>query len=556
MSKYYLIDKKILIVTAVFMLMALLSLDVLGAEKAIRPGMPAPSETEFLTAPVEIDGQKLFRVRGVSSFPAAQRAVAIRERIEAVAADPAIGGDALRVDDVDDTSTIMAGDQPLMVVTEGDARLERAGRRNVATAHLNRIRQAIDDYRRMRSREALLRGGLYAVGATVVLAVAIILLLWMGRWLDRVLTERVQKRIHSFGIQSFEFVRAEQIWRMLQGILYAVRVIVILAVVVAYLHFTFALFPWTRGYAFRLFDIVAGPLGIIGKAAVARIPDLLILAVIFFIFRFALRLLRLFFDAISQETVKLAEFDAAWALPTYKIIRFAVIAFGVIVAYPYIPGSQSAAFKGISLFVGVVFSIGSSSAISNIIAGYMLTYRRAFKVGDRVKIGDVVGDVSTMRLQVTHLRSLKNEEVVIPNSQILNGHVVNYSTLAHTEGLILHTIVGIGYETPWRQVEAMLLLAAERTQGLLSEPRAFILQKGLGDFAVNYELNVYCDNAFEMNELYTELHRQILDVFNEYAVQIMTPAYRADTPEPKVVPREMWHAPPAAPELKEETVSK
>ena len=257
--------------------------------------------------------------------------------------------------------------------------------------------------------------------------------------------------------------------------------------------------------------------------------------------------MRLFFSAIARGSIRLTNFAPEWAWPTYKIARFAIVAFGVIVAYPYIPGSESAAFKGVSLFIGVVFSLGSSSAIANLIAGYLMTYRRAFKVGDRVQIGDMLGDVIETRLQATHLRTLKNEELVVPNSLLLNSQVMNYSSLAAKQGLILHTTVGIGYETPWRQVEAMLLLAAERTSGLLKEPAPFVLQKSLGDFAVNYELNVYCGDPHAMLPLYTALHRHILDVFNEYGVQIMTPAYRDDPEQPKLVPREQWYAAPASP---------
>ena len=268
----------------------------------------------------------------------------------------------------------------------------------------------------------------------------------------------------------------------------------------------------------------------LGNGFVAHIPSLVFLVVLFFVFRLTLRLIRLFFDAVERRTVTLASFDPDWAQPTYKIIRILVVAFGLIVAYPYIPGSESAAFRGVSLFIGIVFSLGSSSAISNIIAGYMMTYRRAFKVGDRVKIGETVGEVIEMRLQVTHLRSLKNEEIVVPNSQILATEVVNYSSLARTQGLILHTEVGIGYETPWRQVEAMLIQAAERTQGLSTDPPPFVLQKKLGDFAITYELNVYCTDVPAMMRLYTALHRNILDVFNEYGVQIMTPAYEETPP--------------------------
>jgi small-conductance mechanosensitive channel len=217
----------------------------------------------------------------------------------------------------------------------------------------------------------------------------------------------------------------------------------------------------------------------------------------------------------------------------------------MIVAYPYIPGSSSDAFKGVSIFLGVIFSLGSSSVLTNIIAGYTITYRRAFKIGDRIKIDDHIGEVVDRSVLVTRLRSLKNEEIVIPNSTILNSNITNYSTEAKTNGLILHTTVGIGYEVPWRQVEAMLLLAAERTKGIRGEPKPFILQQALGDFAITYELNVYIDDAREMMKLYSALHRNILDVFNEYNVQIMTPNYEQDTPQPKTVPKDQWYAPPA-----------
>jgi len=192
-----------------------------------------------------------------------------------------------------------------------------------------------------------------------------------------------------------------------------------------------------------------------------------------------------------------------------------------------------------------LFTICCLNTISNVIAGYTMTYRRAFRIGDRVKIGTTIGDVTEMRVLVTHLITPKNEEVVIPNSTILNGEVTNYSTMARDQGLILHTTVGIGYDVPWRQVEAMLLLAAENIEGLLKEPKPFIRQKSLGDYAVNYELNVYCDNASKMIEFYTEMHRNIQDIFNENGVQIMSPAYKEDPAEAKIVPKERWFTSPA-----------
>jgi small-conductance mechanosensitive channel len=220
--------------------------------------------------------------------------------------------------------------------------------------------------------------------------------------------------------------------------------------------------------------------------------------------------------------------------------------------YPHVPGSESPAFKGISIFLGVLFSLGSSSAISNIIAGYTMTYRRAFKVGERIKVDDITGDVTDIRLLVTHLRTIKNEEIIIPNSKILNSDIVNYTTYARERGLILHTTVGIGYEVPWRQVEAMLMLAAERTPRILKDPKPFVLQKSLGDFAVTYELNVYIDDPHGMAQIYSELHKNVLDAFNEYGVQIMTPAYEGDPDQLKVVPKDQWFAAPAQPSQNKE----
>jgi len=323
----------------------------------------------------------------------------------------------------------------------------------------------------------------------------------------------------------------------------AVKTVAFLTVVLLYFGFVLAQFPWTRSLSGNMVAFALVPLRVLGGGLVASIPSLVFLTVLFVVVRLVLRVIRLFFDAVRDRTVTIGEFEPEWAEPTYKILRLAVIAFALIVGYPYIPGSSTAAFQGITVFIGIVFSLGSSAAIGNIIAGYMMTYRRALKVGDRVKIGDTVGDVIDTRLQVTHLRSLKNEEIIIPNSQIMNGEVLNYSSLARETGLILHTEVGIGYDTPWQQVEAMLLAAAERTEGLAKTPPPFVLEKRLGDFAVTYELNAYCNDVKAMMPLYAALHRNILDVFNACGVQIMTPAYEGDPSEPKVVPPEKWHAP-------------
>jgi len=499
-----------------------------------------------MEAPVVIDGVELFKVRGVQAYPAEKRAAQIEQRIEAFAANPALSPKALVITETVEGSQIAAGSQTLLTVFDADARLEQVRRPVLARIYATRISEAIETYRRDRTREYLLRSAGHVLLATLALGV----FLWLGkravRRIDRELDGRVKAQLTGLEARSMRIVSATHVWSALRGVR---KLIWSMATVIAgllYFDYVLHLFPWTRLLASRLWSLLIDPLRAMGESVLAAIPGLVFLAILVIVTRYLLKTIRLFFMALAEGTTPLAHFERDWAWPTYRLVRFFVIAFALVVAYPYIPGSQSDAFKGISLFLGVIVSLGSSSVIGNIIAGYTMIYRRAFRIGDRVKIEDHVGDITESRLLVTHLRTPKNEEIVIPNSVILSNSVVNYSTLARKGQLILHATVGIGYETPWRQVEAMLLQAADRTEGLLKEPKPFVLQKQLGSFDVTYEINVYCDNAQAMNRLYTQLHRNILDQFNEYGVQIMTPAYEGDPEQAKVVPRDQWYATPAA----------
>jgi small-conductance mechanosensitive channel len=503
------------------------------------------AEADLPTAPVMIDGTELFRVRGTSSYPAERRAAAIASRIEALAADRTVPADAVRTAETELGTAIVANGQRLMLVVDADAKHESIDRKVLVDAIARAIREAVADHRQARSREALVAGTVRAGVATVVFAALVTFVIWLSRRTQALLEVRYRQRVQSVGIQSFQIVRAEQIWGALRRFIGVARVVAILAIGFVYLQYALGLFPWTRGASNRLLGYILNPLATMGWGIAIAIPDLLFLVILFLVTRYLLKLISLFFAAVGRGEVSLSGFDREWADPTYKLLRVAIVALTLVVAYPYIPGSGSEAFKGISIFIGIVFSLGSSSAIANVIAGYTMTYRRAFRVGDRVKIGDTIGDVTEVRLQVTRLKTIKNEEVIIPNSYILNNDVVNYSALARQPGLILHTKVGIGYETPWRQVEAMLLIAAERTPGLLAEPKPFVRQLSLGDFAVTYEINGYCDTPQAMGQIYTALHRNILDVFNENGVQIMTPAYEGDPEVPKVVPKDQWFNAPA-----------
>ena len=519
---------------------------VAGAQQPSAAAHP-PEDLPVDAAPVVVNGEVLFRVRGITAFPAQKRSANIAARIEALARDKAFDPAGLAVTDMGGHSLIKAGETVVLAVYEEDARLESISRQILVTAYVEKIRRVIQEYRNDRRPDAILHAVLYAVAATVGflgLSYGIIVLF---RRISGLLEQRFRNRIEELEVKSLRIVRAQQLWTATIAMIRLFRTLLILTLLYVYLNLVLGLFPWTRALARDLLDFVANPLLAMGGAFMAYLPKLFFLVMLVIVARFILKLIRVFFDAIAEGRVHFASFDQEWARPTYRIVRFVFLAFMLVVAYPYIPGSGSDAFKGVSLFLGVLFSLGSSSVLANIIAGYSMTYRRAFKVGDRVRIGNTFGDVVEISVVVTHILTPKNERVVIPNSKIINDAVINYSAMARDQGLILHTNVGIGYETPWRQVEAMLLMAAQRTAGLRPGSQPFVQQKSLGDFAVTYELNVYCDDAGRMNRLYTELHRNILDVFNEYGVQIMTPAYEGDTPEPKVVPKDQWYAAPAQP---------
>jgi small-conductance mechanosensitive channel len=514
-----------------------------------KPAAPAPAlEEAIATAPVEVDGEILFRVRGASALPAEKRAGNIAARIVGIARDRNFQLAEVRAEESEHGTSIMAGKTTVMVVVEADAKLESVSRQVLATLYQQRIRQAITDYRAERTPDALGAAVARTLAATVILALLAALVVWLARRGESRLKRLYERRLEVFQGQTLRILRLDRAWEVIRGTIGVARSIGLLVLAIAYAQYVLVQFPATRGAGTRMLGYVLGPLESMGRGFVGIIPDLIVLVIIYFIARYGLVLLRLYFDAVERGTLAIDGFDPEWAQPTYKLLRAVAIVFALVVAYPYVPGSGSDAFKGISIFIGVVFSLGSSSAVSNIIAGYMMTYRRAFRLGDRVKIGGFTGDVTAVRLQVTHLKTFKNEEVIVPNSSVLNSEVINYSTLARTTGLILHTTVGIGYETPWRQVEGMLLEAARRTAGLNPEPAPFVRELALGDFCVTYELNAYCGDAQAMNALYAAMHRQILDVFNEYGVQIMTPAYEGDPPEPKVVPKDKWFTPPAKPE--------
>jgi small-conductance mechanosensitive channel len=462
-----------------------------------------------------------------------------------VAKNPSIAANSIQIIHNENQEEIFVLDNLIMMVFDADAKLEGINRETLAKGISSRITKSIYSYRYERSYEAILNKILYAVGSTILAVVLIFIINWLMKKVNLFLEQKLKTKIEALESKSFQLIRSNQLWITLHGFIKSLKFLIILIIIFTYAQYVLGLFPWTRYVSNSLLGFFLTPLGAFGDAVLNFIPNLAFLIVIFFVTKYLLKLTKLLFNGIGQGVITISGFDPDWAVPTFRLLRILLIAFAVIIAYPYIPGSESAAFKGVSLFIGVLFSLGSSSLIGNLIAGYSMTYRKTFKVGDLVQIDNHIGQVVEIKLFVTRLLTYKKEEVVVPNSIVLNANVINYSSLSAKTGLILSTTAGIGYETPWRQVEGMLKLAAERTEGVLKEPPPFVLQKSLGDFAVTYELNVYIKDPMNRLIIYTALHQNILDVFNENNVQIMTPAYEGDPDQPKIVPKEQWFTPVA-----------
>ncbi|MFY9974229.1 MAG: mechanosensitive ion channel domain-containing protein, partial [Chromatiaceae bacterium] len=365
------------------------------------------------TADVKLDGGVILRVRGIASFPAERRAAEIGARIKAIAADPGIAAGDISLEDKGNLTIVMAGGRLVLGLADVDAEVEGIERGLLAERVKLRLQEALTDYRLDRSPRVLLRNSLYALGASVVVFGLYLGLRKGFRGLDRIVARQLQTRLKALEAQSARFIRAQQLARLLRSLLKAIHALLVALTLYFYLNFVLGLYPWTRPFAAWLFDLLLSPLRSMGEAVLATIPDLVFLVILFFVTRYVLGMLRAFFANIDNGVIKLASFEREWAWPTYRIARLLALIFALVVAYPYIPGSDSEAFKGISLLLGLIVSIGSSSIIANIIAGYSLAYRRPFRVGDRVEINGTIGDVIEMRVLVTRLRSLKNEEVVI-----------------------------------------------------------------------------------------------------------------------------------------------
>jgi small-conductance mechanosensitive channel len=461
------------------------------------------------------------------SFSAKERAEAVSGRISKLSDDYLFKPDSLKLSPSEQTVDIVYKDNLLISFSERDALWENTTQRLLAEKIRAIINNAVTKRRQETSWLTLVKES-----ALALLVVGMLIAIIYGtNKLFKLIINKTKSEASWFNkgirINNYQLLHPEMQLKAVNFVAGIVRWLVILIFIYLALLLLFGIFPFTKDISAILLAYITTPLKSMGLSVWNYIPNLITIVVMMIVFRYVLRFFNYFKDEIQAGNLTIPGFYADWANPTYQIVRVLILAFMLIVIFPYLPGSDSPVFKGVSVFVGVLFTFGSAGALGNIVSGLVLTYMRAFKLGDRVKIGEVTGDIIGKTLLVTRIRTIQNEIVSIPNSTVMSTHTMNYSSDAPVNGLIVHTSVTIGYDSPWRQVHELLIAAALQTPMIEADPKPYVYQTSLDDYYVSYRINAFTKEPNKQAAIYSHLHENIQDQFNKAGVEIMSPHYKS-----------------------------
>ncbi len=335
-------------------------------------------------------------------------------------------------------------------------------------------------------------------------------------------------KIKGLSFKKYQFLTPKYTAHLIVGGFKIVRLLIILIIFYFWLPLLFSIFHWTKDISNTLLGYTFDSLKALGSSFVNYLPSLFFICIIFVIVRYINKIINFFAREITNERLKINGFYKEWAKPTSVIVKLIIYVFALVFVFPYLPGSGSPAFQGVSIFVGVLLSIGSTGFVANAVSGLMIIYMRPFIIGDVVKIGDHIGTVVSKGMLVTRLNTPKNEEISVPNKMVVEGQIVNYSSEEKGIGIFIHTTVTLGYDVSWRTVHQAMIEAATRTSEIIDDPKPFVLQTALNDFNVAYELNAYTKNPSKMAATYSELHQNLQDCLNEKGIEILSPHYRVE----------------------------
>jgi len=483
-------------------------------------------------APLVIDGDTLLVLytRKGGILPQA-RVEDIREKIMEEGRRVTLFTDSVYIFDSEITTDIMIGEDVVMSVTDNDGLWQNKTRQDLAAEYRTIIEAKIKELHAQYGLKRKLLGVAYVLGAMLVLG----LLIWVTNYCYRLWRYRLLRillrRTHPLAIKDYEVLNLHR-----QGILFltgfnVLRYLIIFLLLFIFVPMFFVAFPETKSFTFTIFGYVWNPFVNILKSVVGFLPKFFQIIVIIICFRYLVKGLHYLMNEIGSGRLKINGFYADWAQPTYLILRVLCYSFMIVMIWPLLPSSDSQVFQGVSVFIGVIISLGSSSIIGNVMAGMVMTYMRPFHVGDFIKYGDMEGFVIEKSVLVTRIRTRKNDVITIPNSNLMTSQTTNYTFSAHNYGVIVHTKVTIGYDMQWQLIRDLLLAAAAKTSHLQKKPEPFVRITALDDFYVEYEVNAYTRKSDLLGDIYSELHQNILDSFHSNGVEIMSPhifAHRND----------------------------
>ena len=469
----------------------------------------------------------LFKIHNdFGGFSSTERATAINQKIQQLKKSK-YDNTLFKVKSDKNNTQLLYGQTILLAVSDQDAIIENTNRQDLAIRYKDAVTRNYKLYKEETSLTSLFKNIGLALLIILITYFTIKYALKLFRLITFKIYEQKNKRIRGFKIRNYTLFDTNSQVNALVSLNSIVKWIVLLFIINISIPLLFGVFPWTKDLGTKLFGYVLSPLKRILFSIVDFLPNLITIAVIIFVFRYVLRGIKFLKSEIELERLKLPGFYPDWASPTYQIIRVLVVAFMIVVIFPYLPGSDSPIFKGVSVFLGFLFTFGSAGSLSNLISGIILTYMRLYKIGDRIKIGTTVGDVIEKNILVTRIKTVKNEIISVPNSTVMSSHTINYTSEAEKNGLIIHSIITIGYDVPWNLIHEVLIEAAQKTEFILQDPKPFVLQTSLNDFYVSYEINAYTHHTSKQALIYSELHQHIQDCCNKRKIEIMSPHYTA-----------------------------
>lgn len=492
-------------------------------------------------APLVVDGDTLLVIyaRKGGMLPEA-RVSAAKSKIYEVGKRLTMFVDSLYVFDSEVSSDVMVGEDVLLSVTDLDALWMGMERVELAETYREVISKKVDQLHETYG----LQQKLQSLGWVALIIAVQVLLIWFIVWLFRrwkfSVTRKLLGRIKSVVIKNYPLLDTHRLGVAIIFIFNLVRLLLILLVVLVGLGFMFSFFPETKTVTYTVVGFIWNPLSDILKSVVAYLPNLFKIIVIIICFHYLLKLVRYFANEVASGRLKINGFYADWAMPTHTLLRVLLYSFMLVMIWPLLPNSDSEIFQGVSVFIGVVVSLGSTSVVGNVMSGLVMTYMRPFRIGDFIRFGDTEGEVIEKSMLVTRIRTRKNDIVTIPNSNMMSSQTSNYTFSAQRYGIIVHTKITIGYDEPWKKIETLLVQAAENTDGIKRHPKPFVRITALDDFYVEYEINGITDRAKTLSTVYSALHQQILDTMHGAGVEIMSPHIEARRSElPLQIPKEV-----------------